>query len=205
MPIPHSFTYFVAAQLQHLAGWHLSVVADPSRTLLIHSLTEYSAMSQLKMGLPRAPLECPTVHMLRRLWKELRKRLSIEGLGRHDMCTTPHSGWYIGGRYLVPFHSRHCRLEADAFPPLSSLAWCWELPVVGMDTYQAPLPSQLSFTCTIGHVVHHKYNLLFYIHTRLLYLHRWVCPCLYFSWLFYNFLSPTFAPIHMLVILFFHL
>lgn len=55
------------------------MVADPSRTLLIHSLVKYSAMSQMEMGLPGAPPGYPTVHLLWRIWKKLTKRLCIEG------------------------------------------------------------------------------------------------------------------------------
>lgn len=35
MAVPHSITYFMATQLQHLSGWDLLVVEDPSKTLWI--------------------------------------------------------------------------------------------------------------------------------------------------------------------------
>lgn len=73
MAIPRSFTYFMSVQLQYLTGWDLPVVDDPSRTLLIHSILEYSAMSQMEMGLPGISPDCPTVQLLLKLWVELKR------------------------------------------------------------------------------------------------------------------------------------
>lgn len=63
MAIPHSFTYFLAAQLKHLSGWDLLGTLDPSRCLLVKSLADYSAMAQLKMGLTDVSLDCPMVEL----------------------------------------------------------------------------------------------------------------------------------------------
>lgn len=61
LAVLHTHTYFLAAQLQHLTGWDLPNTLDPSRTLVIPSVVDYSAMSQLEQGLPDLTPHCPTL------------------------------------------------------------------------------------------------------------------------------------------------
>lgn len=79
LAFPHSLTYFLASQLQHLTGWDLPLVADPSRTLLIRSLLEFSILSQMEMGLPELPSQCPTIQLLLKFRVELKHRLCLTG------------------------------------------------------------------------------------------------------------------------------
>lgn len=79
LAVPRAFTYFLAAQLQQLTGWDIPNMLDPSRTLLISSLADYFAVSQVEQGFSDMAPRCPTAKLILKLWAEFKCRLGIEG------------------------------------------------------------------------------------------------------------------------------
>ena len=80
LAVPHPKTYFLASQIQQLAGWEREEREDPNRNLVTGTAPSLKAASHLEMGLPSMPQAAPTGTLLRKVWGELRKTVGTEGV-----------------------------------------------------------------------------------------------------------------------------
>lgn len=77
MAVPHSFYILFGCAVA--APFCVGPAGNARPLQDIADLEEYATMSQLEMGIPAALPECPTVQLIAKLWKEIKKRMGMTG------------------------------------------------------------------------------------------------------------------------------
>lgn len=80
LAVPHSKMYFLASQLQQMAGWGREGNEDPICNLMTISDPALKAASHMEMDLPSMNGSEPTSILLKRVWGEIQKALKITGV-----------------------------------------------------------------------------------------------------------------------------
>lgn len=79
LAVPHPKMYFIASQIQKLAGWGKDAGEDPVINLFVMSSPSLKAASHMEMDLPSILYSTPTSVLLRKVWQEFQKAEALKG------------------------------------------------------------------------------------------------------------------------------